>query len=268
MITPVTFDPPPHTVLKAVGSASAVAFSVTTYHRSLRSFLPDKEKQTLSSSVFYFLWNLLLLSSRLTSLALFSSVLPCFIVPHFLCSWLLLLFFVWRVGTDFMESARGEWLYRGTVALILYFNWFNVGPGRTRTRTVLYHGFMVADVLLLCSLWSWRNSWEDLYFEIPLLNCVVTTVTVVSVYIVGLVLKLIYYRCFHPNLSKADLEGGGTAVVQSAATSGDQVDFCGVGEEGEGVVSFRMGLVPPPPLPPPPVRDNKRMRKLAENFYT
>ncbi|KAG7218895.1 hypothetical protein INR49_019444 [Caranx melampygus] len=270
-----SFDP--ITVMKAVGSASAIAFSVTTYHRSMRSFLPEKKRQTFSSSVIYFLWNLLLLSSRLTSLALFSSVFPCFIIAHFLCSWLLLLFFVWRAGTDFMESQGGEWLYRGTVAMILYFSWFNVGRGQTRTRMVPYHSFIMADVLLLCSLWCWKTSSEDLYFEIPLLYSVVTMVTVVSVYVLGLLLELIYYRCFHPNLSKGELKGGSTALlvkVPSATTSGDQVDFGGVVEEGEeeeeeeeGGVSFRMGQAPRP-LPPPTVKENKRMRRLAENFYT
>ncbi|XP_013769153.1 uncharacterized protein LOC102198644 [Pundamilia nyererei] len=53
--------------LKAVGSASAIAFNVTAYHRSLRSFLPAKENQNITSSVIYFMWILVLFSSRLTA---------------------------------------------------------------------------------------------------------------------------------------------------------------------------------------------------------
>lgn len=37
-------------VLKTAGSLSAVAFCVTTYHRCMRSFLPEKDKQPIVSS--------------------------------------------------------------------------------------------------------------------------------------------------------------------------------------------------------------------------
>ncbi|XP_023262037.1 XK-related protein 8-like [Seriola lalandi dorsalis] len=246
----------PVTVLKALGSASAIAFSVTTYHRSLRSFLPEKEKQQIVSSVIYFLWNLFLISSRLTSLALFASVLPCFMCAHFFCSWLLLLFFVWRCKTDFMESPVGEWLYRATVGLIWYFNWFNVVEGKTRFRTLLYHGFIVADVSLLCGLWCWRMNTEELYFEIP--HTVIAAVSVVSIYLFGLLLKIIYYKCYHPNLSKEELKGVTSVeeLARSSPLSGDEVD--------SGLVSGRS--FPSPPAPD--LKHNKRMRKLAENFYS
>ncbi|KAK2830648.1 hypothetical protein Q5P01_018579 [Channa striata] len=127
----------PVTVLKAIGSASAIACSVTMYHRSLRSFLEEKEKQPLMSSVVYFVWNLFLISSRLTALALFASVLPCFIFTHFICSWLVLFFFAWRSKTDFMDNKGGEWLYRATVGLIWYFDWFNVVEGTQENLTGL-----------------------------------------------------------------------------------------------------------------------------------
>lgn len=237
-------DPSP-AALKAVGSAAAIAFSVTTYHRSLRSFLPDKEAQDVSSSVVYFLWNLLLLSSRLAALALFCSAHPCFGPAHFLCCWLLLLFCVWRAGTDFMESRGGEWLYRGTVALVLYFSWFNVRGGATRRRTLLYHGAALADLLLLCGAWS---------RDVPPVCAAVATAAVVGVYVLGLMLKLLYYRRFHPNLRTL------------APPAADQVDFGGGAEEPEGE-GLHLRALAPPTAPPPP-RDNKRMRKLAENFYT
>ncbi|XP_071355937.1 XK-related protein 8-like [Trachinotus anak] len=240
----------PVTVLKAIGSASAIAFSMTTYHRSLRSFLPDKEKQQILSSMVYFLWNLLLISSRLTALALFASMLPCFIFSHFLCSWLVLFFVVWRCKTDFMESPGGEWLYRATVGLIWYFAWFNVVEGKTRYRTLLYHGYIVADISLLCSLWYWK---------IQNLHAIITAASVVAIYILGLVLKIIYYKCFHPNLTKEELKG---VTPEEPLSSNDT--------PSEDVVDGIMVLNRCLPSPPQASvkHCNKRMRKLAENFYS
>ncbi|XP_074468452.1 XK-related protein 8-like [Sebastes fasciatus] len=269
----------PVTVLKALGSASAIAFSVTMYHRSLRSFLPYKEKQQMISSVVYFLWNLFLISSRLVALALFASVLPCFIFTHFFCSWMVLFFFVWRSKTDFMESPCGEWLYRATVGLIWYFDWFNVVKGRTRNRTLLYHGYMLVDISLLCGLWCWKMSTEPPYFEIPLLYAVITAVSVVAVYILGLLFKIMYYKRYHPNLDKEELKGDATEKLpvgqgptRSKTFSGDETDSP---MPSLRVLSGSYDIdmeVTDRSLPSPPAPDrkhvNKRMRKLAENFYS
>ncbi|XP_076611070.1 XK-related protein 8-like [Chaetodon auriga] len=268
----------PVTVLKAVGSASAIAFSVTMYHRALRSFLPDKKQQPLTSSVVYFLWNLLLISSRLAALALFASVLPCFIFTHFFCSWVVLLFFVWRSQTALMDSLGGEWLYRATVGLIWYFDWFNVVEGQTRNRTLLYHGYILADISLLCGLWCWQMSTEPPYFEISHLSAVIVAISVVAVYILGLLFKVIYYKCFHPNLSKEELKGDTDErplAGEEPTTSTDHKDdtdeedpYSGPqlrsGGPGGDVVD-RGWLSPPAPHAE---RCNKRMRKLAENFYS
>ncbi|XP_074542134.1 XK-related protein 8-like [Halichoeres trimaculatus] len=262
----------PWTVLKAIGSASAVACSVTMYHRSLRSFLLDKEKQVVLSSIIYFLWNLLLVMSRITALALFASVLPCYIFTHFICSWFILFFFVWRSKTNFMENACGEWLYRATVGLIWYFDWFNVVEGRTRYKTLFYHGYILVDICLLVALWCWQiTATETPYFEISPLNAKITAVSVAVAYMLGLLLKLMYYKFLHPNLDKEQLKGDDTEksspkskpmmtedVPDSARSAVIQLQS----DTGTDETAFRTAS------PPDTKRCNKRMRKLAKNFYS
>ncbi|XP_053189922.1 XK-related protein 8-like [Scomber japonicus] len=241
-------------VLKALGSALAIATSVTMYHRFMRSFLPKKAKQGPLSSLVYFLWNFLLIVSRLVALALFTSVLPCFIFTHFFCSWLFFFFFIWRCKTDFMDTPCGEWLYRATVGLIWYFDWFNVGTGKTRNKTVIYHGCMLVDITVLCGLWYWKMITDPPYFQIPQLYAIIIAASVVLLYVFGLLCKIIYYKFYHPSLTKDELKESPTEQGQVTAT-GDEVDNL--------VVTDRSM-----PSPAPEVRHyNKRMRKLAENFY-
>lgn len=260
--------------MKAFGSAAAIGASVTMYHRSLRSFVLNKKQQNIASSVVYFAWNMFLVSSRLAALALFASVMPCFVFTHFFCSWLLLFFFVWRSKTDFMESPGGEWLYRATVGLILYFNWFNVVEGRTKFRTLLYHGYILGDVCLLCSLWCWKMiSTECPYFEISQLHAIITAAGVVAVNVTGIFLKILYYNCFHPNLTKEELigemdvkspTGQGSAAIE---TNSDETDLYSPTD-----VMFMAGVMDIDSdridRGPSPKHCNKRMRKLAENFYS
>uniref|UniRef100_A0A3B5MNS7 XK-related protein n=1 Tax=Xiphophorus couchianus TaxID=32473 RepID=A0A3B5MNS7_9TELE len=228
-----------------VGSLSAVAYCVTTYHRCLRSFLPGKEEQSVLSSLVFFTWNLLLLAARIVALALFASVFPCFIFTHFVCSWLLFCYFAWWADTDFMDSVGGEWLYRATVGLIWYFDWFNVVDGKTRNRAILYHAWILLDIFVLCGLWFWKMSWDPPGFELSRLQAAIVWGAVVAGYASGLVLRIVYYTCFHPKLNKVELMGG------NAKTQSDEVDSP---PDDDGGVR-------------PPLR-NKRMKKLAENFYS
>ncbi|CAL8373594.1 unnamed protein product [Boreogadus saida] len=271
----------PVTVLKAVGSASAIACSVTLYHRSLRSFLTDKAEQGPVSSLLYFIFNLLLVFPRLAALALFAHAQPCYIFAHFLCCWAVLFFLAWRCGTDFMDSSAGEWLYRATVGLIWYFSWFNVSEGRGVRRGVLYHVWMLLDLLLLCGLAFWRTH------KAP--PCVITgglllspdTVAVmggvvVALYVSGLLVKVLYYKRFHPKLAKPSTD---TKKPLQLAAAGDFTDG---GEEDRGLGDYTEVdfMEPPPPEEEEKLTRggeevgrvkrpvNRRMQHLAQNFYS
>lgn len=181
--------------MSIAASTTSIAWMVVDYHRSLRSFLPDKAKQGWGSSLVYFLWNLLLIAPRVAALALFSSVLPGYIAAHFLIMWSVFVLWAWRQRTDFMDSAAGEWLYRATVGLIWYFSWFNVAEGRTRGRSIIYHSFIVTDGgILLLTWWFYRDPVLTESYALALL------ITLPLSYLMGLLFKALYYCCFHPKL--------------------------------------------------------------------
>ncbi|CAL8292417.1 unnamed protein product [Merluccius merluccius] len=246
-------DPVP--LLKALGSASAIACSVTLYHRALRSFLPQKAQQNFLSSLLYFIWNLLVLLARLTALALFAYALPCYIFTHFLCWWPVLVFFVWRAKTSLMDSPGGEWLCRVTVGLIWYFSWFNVAEGRTARRLLLYHAWMLSDVILLCGLAVWQAP------DAPGAGGILTLGTVVGIvaaYVSGLLVKLLYYKFFHPKLG-AEPEGSPSDLqkplkLHAVEIDGDEVDF--------------MNRCMPQREEKPEKPENRRIKRLAHNFYS
>uniref|UniRef100_A0AAV2J2Q1 XK-related protein n=1 Tax=Knipowitschia caucasica TaxID=637954 RepID=A0AAV2J2Q1_KNICA len=182
--------------LKAAASALCVSFTVLSYHRSLRSFLPDKQKQSVLSSLVFLVWNLLLLVSRVSALSLVMSSWPCLSLVHVLCSWLVLSGCAWFCRTAFMSSPGGELLYRGTVGLIWYFTWFNVVEGKTFLRTALYHVYQLLDISLLCSVWVWTRELQT--------QDLLLSLAVLVTYNVGLMVKGLYYRCLHPNLRVQD----------------------------------------------------------------
>ncbi|XP_073714248.1 XK-related protein 8 [Misgurnus anguillicaudatus] len=190
------------TALKIFGSAFALTLSVVTYHRIMRKFLPEKQKLKWSSSVVYFLWNLLLIFTRITTLALFASVFPCYIIAHFLSVWMVLVLVVWGQKTNFMDSLCGEWLYRATVGLIWYFSWFNVGSGSTKLKSIVYYAVMGSDTMALLGFWCWKMEYACTFPFRPYIMIIILA----SLYVLGILLKILYYKKFHPNCDEKKIE--------------------------------------------------------------
>ncbi|NWV02116.1 XKR8 protein, partial [Upupa epops] len=179
-----------------------VTWSLLDYHQSLRSFLHNKYKLSLGSSIIYFLWNLFLICPRILMVALFALFWPYGVAVHFPLVWLAMFFWVSLQGTEFMESPGPEQLYRAIVAVILYFTWFNVSPGRTLYRSIIYHSFILVDSALLAVswFWCWVPSDDDSYL-IPMVSAALPC------YLLGLVLRVTYYKWLHPNV-QAQQEAG------------------------------------------------------------
>ncbi|XP_054251407.1 XK-related protein 8 [Indicator indicator] len=172
-----------------------VTWSLVDYHHCLRSFLQDKHELGMGSSMVYFLWNLFLICPRVLALALFALLWPYGLAVHFPLVWLAMFLWVSLQGTDFMESPGPEQLYRALVAVILYFSWFNVSPGRTLQRSIIYHSFLLVDSALLALAWLWgRSPSEDHSYLIPVLSAALPC------YLLGLALRVAYYRGLHPNV--------------------------------------------------------------------
>ncbi|KAK7124774.1 hypothetical protein R3I94_018982 [Phoxinus phoxinus] len=185
------------TGLKILSSAAAIASTVALYHRSMRSFLQENSQMSWIPTGVYFLWNLLLIIPRVTALALFCSVLPCYIIVHFLFLWMLLVLGVWSQKTDHMESPGWELLFRATVGIIWYFSWFNVSTGSMKKKTVLYNCVMGLDTMMLLGFWCWKvfeytGCWSSL-------NPFIVIPTLLGLHVVGILVKIIYYRWFHPS---------------------------------------------------------------------
>lgn len=141
-------------------------------------------------------------------------------------------------------------------------------------------------------MYCWKMSAEVTYSEISHFYPIVTGVSVVAVYILGLGFKMIYYKWYHPNLAKEELNGdttersrSGQGPTRNRTLPGDETDFARSAPEDE-LTDISYPCIPqslivtenidtevtnrrwPSPPAPNTKRCNKRMRKLAENFYS
>ncbi|XP_076864297.1 XK-related protein 8-like [Brachyhypopomus gauderio] len=235
-------------VAKIAGSFATIAWSVTNFHRNMRNFVPEVSKMNWLSTLVYFLWNLFLLVPRVVSVALFTCALPCYFAIHFLCLWMLLVFWAWWQDTDFMDTRGGEWLYRATVGLIWYFSWFNVSSGRTKLRSMVYHLCLGVDMALLLALWWWKCSVESARQRPLQISPYMLFVVVPALYITGILLKMVYYWKFHPKNMEIRTAESPRATLESG--------------------SLATGMASEPEHQANPERSfHKRMILMAEHFY-
>ncbi|XP_059365915.1 XK-related protein 8-like [Carassius carassius] len=240
------------TGLKILTSAAAISSSIALYHRSMRIYLPKKRKMSWISTGVYFLWNLLLIIPRVTALALFCSVLPCYVIAHFLSLWMLLVLAAWSQKTSYMEHSGWEWLYRASVGLIWYFCWFNVSTGSIKLKLILYYSFMALDTTVLLGLWyrkefEYAGCWRSLnpHTVIP---------TLLGLYATGILMKMIYYRWFHPNGDKEKITEPTEKVKFRRAATYDMDSVSSLEDIAAAPVQPLTGVL-------------KRSSTMAANFY-
>ncbi|KAM4044957.1 XK-related protein 8 [Anomaloglossus baeobatrachus] len=172
-----------------------ISWAILDYHQSLRLFLKGKYKLGILSSAIYYFWNFCLISSRILCITTFTVTLPWMIAVHFVFLWCALFLWTTLQKTTFMKHNCLENVYRATVAIILYFSWFNIADGRTLYRCVIYHFFITIDSILLIVTWAIFKSPSILdNYETPI---IVTNIVFIAV---GLVFRIIYYKCLHPNV--------------------------------------------------------------------
>ncbi|KAK3508414.1 hypothetical protein QTP70_028165 [Hemibagrus guttatus] len=226
--------------VSAIASTVSIAWMVLDYHRSLRFFLPEKSNQSWLSAAVYFLWNLFLIGPRVVCVSLFASIVSCYISVHFVLLWLVFVVWASLQDTSFMDSKAGEWLYRATVGLIWYFSWFNVVEGRTRGRSIIYHLFIITDSAILTGTWwCYRDPKTSQSYSLILLILIPLS------YLIGLLVKILYYCCFHPRLRQ-------TQGLKKVSDVPDGLVPQAVVMETD---SFKPAML------------NRRMARQAANFY-
>uniref|UniRef100_UPI00398ECD9C XK-related protein 8-like n=1 Tax=Pristiophorus japonicus TaxID=55135 RepID=UPI00398ECD9C len=226
-----------HQYFSIVASFLSIAWALLDFHQSLRTSLSDKMHLRFKSMVLYFLFNLLLICPRIVSITLFATIFRYYVLLHFALIWLPMFFWAWQQGTTFMNSLPEEVFYRGTVAVILYFTWLNISEGKTCIRQIIYHSFMTVDCGILVGFW-WLYRDPDLTapYMVQLL------IAMSSSYLVGVIVKCIYYKYLHP-----------TVTAERLLTT-DETDS--LQDDGFRSICESKPLI------------NKRMKILSNSFYS
>nr|CAD7399532.1 unnamed protein product [Timema poppensis] len=186
-----------------VSSLLSMAWSMASYHRSIRFVQKDKDNITWPGTVMQFLWHFMVTVSRILSISVVASVFPIFTGLACMVHWIVMSLWISLLDrTQFCISTRGdpcrqkvgELLFSSILGLVYIFTYLTPGEGRTRNRYIVFYSLCFIENSIAIGLWAGLAS-DQLkvqWYFIPLICAAITS------FVLGIVFMIVYYAYFHP----------------------------------------------------------------------
>jgi hypothetical protein len=199
----------------------SLAWSLTSYQRTLRYAMPDKPQMSVGGSATTFLWHTFQVASRVLALALFASAHKREVFIALGGHWgLMVIWILLQVRTrvkikalnlsnccGFLSLQRtnfcgtpdgkrnncGEFFYNIVVGWMFTFVMINVKATATRVKYSVYYLLMAAENTTMIVLWFLLPESATHWYHLPAL------IGTFVCFILGLVFMFLYYRHYHPD---------------------------------------------------------------------
>ena len=182
-------------------SLALFAFNLLIYARYIR--LADEESRQLNwcslGSLFFFIWRLFMLTSRILALALFASYFTRFVFVvvgiHFVASFALL----WRQECEYFEGEPiKQTFFRCAIAYVHVFCFFPLEGKNTRMWGYPYYALILIENVIMVIWWTLVTDY-DLKFRVVMLT------TEWGTFLIGLIALILFYRLFHPAMNSTEV---------------------------------------------------------------
>lgn len=211
--------------VSSVSSLLSLAWSLTSYQRTLRYAAPDKPQMSVGASATTFLWHTFQVAARVIALALFGNAYKlevfillgvhwalmtvwvlaqvCYIVVltepvEFYLSPIIILLLCYQ-RTNFCGTPDGErkqfaeFFYNIVIGWVYTFVMINVKAAATRLKYAVFYVIIAIENTAMIVLWFLRPESVDHWYHFPAL--IATCVC----FALSLVFMCLYYRHYHPD---------------------------------------------------------------------
>lgn len=205
--------------ISSVTSLTSMAWSLTSYQRTLRYAMPDKPQMSVGGSASIFLWHTFQVASRVLALALFANAYKLEVFVLLAAHWALMTVWVlaqvtfphdrWRLlgcslngslqRTNFCGTADGkrkpceELFYNVVVGWVFTFVMVNVKNAATRVKYFAYYLVVAGENGAMIALWFLDPASAAHWYHLPAL------VGTCASFVLGLFFMTIYYKRYHPD---------------------------------------------------------------------
>ncbi len=156
-----------------------------------------------------------MITSRVTSMALFALQFNYYIFPAVVSHWALMTMWLISQNTEFCQTKAEERFFCGVIAVVHIFCFFNMKEGRTRLRIATYYIIVFFENSAMAVLWYY---YSGMYIR---LNYGILALSFVwAGFFIGIITMTIYYGCFHPNNYKSFQSSEGESSLSQTSGYG------------------------------------------------
>ncbi len=130
--------------------------------------------------------------------------------------------------------------------------------GNIKVKMALYYSFMTLDTVMLLGFWCWKVLYAGCWSS---LNPFMVIPTLLGLYIIGILVKMIYYRWFHPNGDKEKIRKSSEPTEEGQSRLA--AACCDIESDWMQSVSLDAGA-----STQTFARVHNRQRNMAANFYS
>ena len=129
------------------------------------------------------------------TLVLFAYAYKLWVLLPISIHWVLMLIWLTYQNTDFHGASHKpvEWFFRGVMAFLHVFLFFNLSEGRSRENVTKFYILIFVENAVMLGMWWPRQKLGVFYNEILL------TLIVVG-FVMAVVFMIAYYMIWHPNV--------------------------------------------------------------------
>uniref|UniRef100_A0A0A9W0G2 XK-related protein n=2 Tax=Lygus hesperus TaxID=30085 RepID=A0A0A9W0G2_LYGHE len=184
-------------------SLLSMAWSMASYHRSVRFSQRDKANMPLLGTAAQFMWHFNVTVSRILSISAITSLYWAASVSCISIHWVVMT--VWLAlfeETQFVANSSwrakvSEIMFCGILGLVYIFTYLTPSGGATRHRYLVYYPICFFENALAIIIWSIfsKQDVKDSWYFVPLI------ISGIVPFIVGIGFMAIYYKLLHPQTS-------------------------------------------------------------------
>lgn len=194
-----------HQCLSIASSLLSMAWSMASYHRSIRLCQKDKSNLSIMGTCVQFTWHFMVTVSRILSISAAASIFPLMTAIACAIHWLLMTFWLtifentqFSIAGSTIRARLSEVIFCAILGLVYIFTYLTPAEGNTRHRYLVYYPICFIENVIAITVWSLcsdeltKNSW----YYIPLICSSVVPFTI------GIGFMVLFYRFLHPETSR------------------------------------------------------------------
>lgn len=186
-----------HQILSIGSSFISMAWSMASYHRSVRFVLDTKENISNTGTAMQFMWHFLVTISRILSISVLASIYPFYAAGGIVIHWLIMtMWLCFTETTNFCNQKKFyDMIFYSIFGLVYTFTHVNLSEGKTRCKYIFFYVICFIENFIATAVWvvTANSELRARYYYLPIIM-----VNIFS-FILGIVFMVIYYKIFHPS---------------------------------------------------------------------